>query len=361
MFLIAIIMRVGGDGMPRFVSDSQDCQQRINLSTEALGIMESDMFTFGIKKRSTFLNHVFNNFYEDADASIEIQCDKERQKLLGILGNFQDREKVVECLIKDYKEKLIQRSESYPKEKDIKFRINNENFKYLTEDDTYHEEKHYDKRIGKYFKAVIEEYARKTYRERERVYFSEFFLKIKEAIDEKHQISVELFNESIHRISPYKIVVDPLSMYHYLVGEEYANKEEPEWKTRLFSYRISNIMGIKPIRSKNKSFSEKEKRKMNEELIKRGPQFMSNEVSEVRVRLTKNGIDKYRRLLHLRPAYCEVVEDNIYIFNCTEAQAEFYFFKFGVDAQILAPPFLAERFKIMYENAAKIYVKKDSN
>ena len=43
------------------------------------------------------------------------------------------------------------------------------------------------------------------------------------------------------------------------------------------------------------------------------------------------------------------------MFQCTEAQAEFYFFKFGKDAQIVRPLRLREKFQAMYEAAAGAY------
>ena len=52
----------------------------------------------------------------------------------------------------------------------------------------------------------------------------------------------------------------------------------------------------------------------------------------------------------LRPSYIEK-NDNIYKFDCTLTQAEFYFFKFGKEVKIINPPSLAEKFKAMYHEA----------
>ena len=63
---------------------------------------------------------------------------------------------------------------------------------------------------------------------------------------------------------------------------------------------------------------------------------------------------KYRRQTHLRPVLVRREEDR-FVFQCTLAQAEFYFFKFGKDAEILRPEPLREKVKTMYEEAAKAY------
>lgn len=348
------MIAVGGGTMPRFQSESSDYKQHLNLSAEAFSVMESDMFTFGVKSPSTFLNCVFANFYEDAEASIAIRSEQEENKLLCILDAFQDKVTIVKPLIKSYQDELREKANSYSKSTGFKFRINQSNFMYLTEDDTYHEEKYYE-RIGHYFKAVIEEYAHKPYRDREKIYYAESFSLIAEAVEHKKQISVVLFRGSRHTISPYTVKSDPLSMYHYLVGEEHPQTGNEESIPRFFSYRITNIKEIKLIKSKSAYFTKDERRKLDKALSTRGAQFMNSEASEIRVHLTPNGVNKYQRIVHLRPTYSEILDGNIYVFHCTETQAEYYFFKFGEDAQIIEPASLVSKFKCMYANAVSVY------
>ena len=81
--------------------------------------------------------------------------------------------------------------------------------------------------------------------------------------------------------------------------------------------------------------------------------------AEIHVKLTKAGVNKYRRQTHLRPPLVREL-DGTYVFRCTTAQAEFYFFKFGKDAEILLPMDLRERFKSMYEAAANIYQLRET-
>ena len=66
----------------------------------------------------------------------------------------------------------------------------------------------------------------------------------------------------------------------------------------------------------------------------------------------------YSRLDHMRPAFIkEKTNGNEYVFNCTERQAENYFFKFGEDAEIISPESLRLWFKDMYKSASMIYEK----
>jgi predicted DNA-binding transcriptional regulator YafY len=59
----------------------------------------------------------------------------------------------------------------------------------------------------------------------------------------------------------------------------------------------------------------------------------------------------------LRPQLVELCEGNEFVFKCTEAQAEFYFFKFGKDAEILEPEELRNKLANMYDEALRMYMK----
>lgn len=340
--------------MPRFRSDSLDQQQRLNLSPEAFAVMENDMFVFGVDRYATFLNRVFANYCGDAAASIAVRCEQERDRLTRVLAARQDGEALTALLLRDYQAALTEKARSYPKGRPITFRINNENFRYLTEDDVYHEERYYT-RMGRYFKAVIEEYAGQPYRQRERVYFLGTFRAIEAAIDQERQLSVLLPSGASHSIAPYAVVTDPLSMYHYLVGKDCTPPGTESDAPRYFSYRVTNLTRLRVLKSKSGHLTKQERRQLEEELAVRGAQFMSGGVERICVRLTPDGVKKYRRLLHLRPAYTEIQDGSLYVFACTPAQAEFYFFKFGPDAQVISPASLAETFKERYAAAARLY------
>lgn len=55
--------------------------------------------------------------------------------------------------------------------------------------------------------------------------------------------------------------------------------------------------------------------------------IMSGAITTVRIALSDQGIQKYKRLLHLRPNYVSISDDgHVYTFNCSLNQIEFYFF-----------------------------------
>lgn len=69
----------------------------------------------------------------------------------------------------------------------------------------------------------------------------------------------------------------------------------------------------------------------------------------------------YESQLHLRPPFIARTESSdatwIYDFSCTQAQAQFYFFKFGPEAEVLYPPHLRTIFISQYANAIAQYKK----
>ena len=93
---------------------------------------------------------------------------------------------------------------------------------------------------------------------------------------------------------------------------------------------------------------------MEDTIQKRGVQFLLSEDDTISVRLTEKGVEMYHRQIHLRPS-APKIEGDIYIFSCSLSQAEFYFFKFGAEAEMISPPELVEIFRNKYEKAYKLY------
>ena len=106
-----------------------------------------------------------------------------------------------------------------------------------------------------------------------------------------------------------------------------------------------------------------EKETLREKIALRGVQFLIGEEKDIIVKMNDSGKEKYNRLRHLRPKYIEIKENDEdndeyrheYKFNCTEAQAEFYFLKFGKDAKIISPESLRDKFKKSYKEAFELY------
>ena len=344
-------------------------QHRINLSPIAENVLESDRLSFSQDgkaiKDQVIRNIIIRNYYKEADASVErrlIQYGQELDDLLNPLTclNSSDRLNVKIKLIDKRKKVLKEKANRYSKDKTTsrQLNLNRENYAYFAcgeEDDEGEicaEDEHY-KNLSQYLKSLIEEYARLPYVKREVIYFKPRFQTIGQAIEDKRRLKVTISNGSRYFICPYKVCTDPLATANYLVG--YSKPIDHEWeKPVLASFRISALKDIK--NTKKQVHLTIEQRNEIEHYIKmRGVQFLVWNEEEIRVRLTDNGHQKYNRQHNLRPSVARIEDDGSLIFNCTQSQAEFYFFKFGEDAEILSPLKLRERFAELYCRAAERY------
>ncbi|MBM6938932.1 WYL domain-containing protein [Pseudoflavonifractor phocaeensis] len=348
--------------MPFVIKDEDqggNNKQHLNLSTLAYEVISSDMFTFGEEKLSGFINTVFEYYYPLAEASIGRSLNRligELDKCLSnIPGDEKTKQQVLERLVSQKKERLIEKAKSYESGKTFKFWLNKRNLEYLTERNSECcEERYYTKR-GKYIKCVLEEYARLPYIDREKIYFSPLMEEIQAAIRDKSQLRVVTGRDVIYSVYPYDILSDPLSTTNYLVGycTRYGNSEDEK---RPCSFRISALKSIRQEKSKSAFLKASLWKQLSQTITSRGVQFLVGNETEIHVKLTKAGVTKYRRQTHLRPPFVREQDNGIYVFQCTTAQAEFYFFKFGKDAEIIHPAELRNKFKIMYEAAINTYI-----
>lgn len=333
-------------------------KQHLNLSTLAYEVILSDMVTFREEKLSGFINTVFEHYFPIAEASISRTLNHLKGELSkhisDILGDEKTKIRVLEKLVSQKKDSLIKKAESYESGKTFKFWLNKRNLDYLSEPSSECSEDKYYSRRGKYIKSVLEEYARLPYIEREKIYFSPFMGEIQNAIHEERQLRIMTDKDMIYSVYPYEILSDPLSTANYLVG--YCTRYDyPEDEKRPCSFRISTLKSVRLEKSKSAFLKDSVRKQLSKTIASRGVQFMVGNETEIHVRLSKEGVHKYRRQTHLRPPLVRT-EDDVYVFQCTAAQAEFYFFKFGKDGEILHPIDLRERFKSMYEAAANTYI-----
>ena len=350
-----------GDGMAFIARDengAENSKQHLNLSAFAYEVLSYDMFAFGEEKLSGFLNTVFEYYYPQAEASISLRLNDLQgmlsKTLDGFAGDIKTKERIIKTLVAQKKDSLLKKAGSYEKGISFKFWINKKNLEYLTQEHSECCEELYYPRRGQYIKCVIEEYARLPYIERELVFFKPFVDATEEAIREEKRLRVVTGRGSVYSVYPYKILHDPLSTANYLVGCR-KRYDCPDGEKLPCSFKLSALASVRVERSKSAFMREREKRKLVEKISSRGVQFMVGNEAEIHVRLTDAGICKYRRQAHLRPALLEKRGEDIFVFRCTTAQAEFYFFKFGRDAEILLPLELRKKFISMYEHAADVY------
>lgn len=358
-----------------FVINSIDQKQHINLSEEAWIKIDEDMRNFyfndGRANLSGFLNTVFTNFYEEAEASISYRMDElydelERTFSDPLFDKYDEKTKrdFVNRIVMVKQNRLVKKVRSYPKGQGRKFRINNQNVAILEESI---DDKFYEGSLGLYLKGIFEEYARKPYDEREKIFFKQTLNIIRLSIAQKKRLKLSLKEkgyadgsirmERKFYVSPHSVVVDKTSKFNYLVGfaqEILPNGEIAE--ERMVSFRIARINQIRMMSSKSGRLTLIKQRTLEQELASKGPQFLSGDIIEAVVRFTEKGIENYQRQINMRPQYTRKIDDYTYVFHCPEVQMIYYFFKFGRDATILAPESLREKFRQRYQSALNNYL-----
>ena len=333
-------------------------KQHLNLSPLAYAVLQNDMFAFGQDKQSGFINTVLENYCPTANASISRTLRRIEGELFQLLTDIPDdndvKNQIISELLKQ-NEKCLLDNISYEGGRAFKFWLNKNNLEYLTRNNSECEEEKFYASRGKYIKSILEEYARLPFVERERIYFLPLFEKINQAIENQYQLRmVTEADFTVYSVYPYQILSDPLSTTSYLVGYSVPYGDSGR-KKRPCSFKISALKSVTVEKSKSAFLKKSEKDTLKQTISSLGVPFMIGEMAEILIHFTPDGLHKYHRLTHLRPAFTEKRENDIYVFKCSLAQAEFYFFKFGADAEIISPPELRNRFRAMYDAALHIY------
>lgn len=340
-----------------------EARQHLNLSNFAYNIIDVDKFTFQEKPSFTqMINRIFETYRDYADASIENACANYIEQLevrLEAIPESSEKKNTINALADSYKERLIETANSYPRECPFKVQMNKQNFEYLASwRDT---EGAYDDVPGRFIKAVLEEYSRKPFVERESIIFRSLIEKINYCIETHSLISITLYSGSRYEVRPYKVLIDQGNNYHYLVG--YSCRERTKEETPS-SFRVSNIKECEPKGGRSGRITEQQKKELESKIRSVGVQFLLQNTETIRVRLSKYGKRMYESQIHLRPAFSkrEALDEGswIYEFNCTQLQAQYYFFKFGPDAEVLSPESLRKRFSVSYEKALLLYSMNDN-
>lgn len=350
-------------------------KQHLNLTDYAWNIIDRDIFTFCTEQKnptiSFYLNRILENYYEESPANLTSLYKKSEKKYAALLSEYpedtmtaQIKNHLIRKLCHTDIEQTVSNLLVYPKGRGHKFRLNNENYERITHlNDTTLESRIF-KKPGNYLKAFFESYCRLPYIERERIFFLKTILEIENALLRQCSLSVTLTNNLRFSVKPYKIETDRHHNFNYLIGlccpypfETDLENTIPSSEPHCASFRISRIVSAQCRYRNPSSLSSEEISDMESEIKKKGVPFLLNDISETAVRLTDEGVRKYNSMLHLRPPYTNKTSDNIYFFHVSEMQIEFYFFKFGKDAEILSPESLRNKFHMEYSEACSVYDK----
>lgn len=350
--------------MSQFAEFNPENKLRIPLSMYAAQIIETDCINFSLKK-TTLINTIILNYYQIAACSIGLRLKDYQKELSNHLNTVEAKnyENLIRKITMGRANDLI---DKYAKRKltDVNWQITlNKRVKHLlTEDPSTNEELYYGNKPGHYIRSLIEEYTQLPYYQREAIVFQHLLQKIEDSINNQYLITLTNNKLVTLIMKPYKIIKDPLSMYHYLVGliisppnyveDAITHKEY----SRVQSIRISRLTNVNVLTFQSANISFQEEKQILAELDSKGVQFVSGDESVIKIWLSDYGIKKYESQIHLRPiGKIDSNDSHLFTFECTEAQILYYFFSFGHDVKILYPDSLADKFRSMYKMALSHY------
>ncbi|MCI8284807.1 MAG: WYL domain-containing protein [Firmicutes bacterium] len=347
---------------------NENHRQHINLSSYAWYIVYHDINAFQSAQKeytlSGFINHIFINFYNQSCANLSSAYSAKfneysrlihRQSKLDLSES--EKQHLIETLCDSYIKEQADRLISFPKGEGKKIRLTNEVYQIISGYTDSSAESHYFKKPGIFLKAIIEEYSRLTYIDREFIFYRNIIDELNNAISQKCTISIKLINGKQFIVIPYKILPDKASSYNYFLGLARFSHRDPKVKNEynIASFRVSRIVSAVCNYEDKQSIDIETRKGFEKAITEKGIQFLLNDIDEILIRLTSEGIKKYNSMLYLRPEYTKIIDNDIYVFHSTPMQIEFYFFKFGKDAEILFPAELRSRFAYHHAEATEIY------
>lgn len=365
-----------------------ELKQHLNLSDNAWLVIDEDIKNFYDSEEkesfSGFLNRIFRNFYQKADASINLRYMEKADELENLYSSSEfsslDKKTIkmfIDKYARVYENELKGKALSYSAGYGQKFRIDTKSLDILRDVD---EANYYDNTIGLYLKAIYEEYVTKPKHIREQIFYADILSEIKRSIENEKKLKISLLSkvstdEKKHYVrkfyvSSYKVVQDKTNSYNYLIGyaeeiKEFETEDETGRKVRSSTvaekspccFRLSRIEKADMMSSMGAHISKEHATELDKMLVERTAMFMSSEPIDIKVIFTNKGLESFRRQLYLRPQFYEIDKNDkhIYTFHCTEIQATNYFFKMGWDANIVEPTYLHDKFMKRYERALKSY------
>lgn len=335
---------------------NDDFRIHINLSNYAWNIIYEDMFNFcrdELNSVSGFINDIILNFYQDANASLQIRCDEISSNYEELLSEVNLNTKVdpsilysvIDFATTSFKSKVIEELNTYTKDSHKKIKLRNATAKMLQDSQ---EDSYYDGNAGSYIKALLEEYTRLPFIKREAIFCKQHFEIINNAIHNRKQLRITTRTGKEFEAIPFKIMSDRLGIFNYLVAIDSTSRQP-------VAYRISKV-NLKII-SKNGKIDKHYENIINQKLLESDVSFLTKDNIRAVIKLDKYGIQKYNSQLHMRPSYTEILEGDRYVFNCSEDQIKFYFIKFGSSAVIEEPIRLAKSVRNFYKYALDRYQK----
>ncbi len=350
-----------------FTGINEQNKQRVNILPGAYSCIKQDVRDFNLKNVDTLINKVLR-YNERHSLTTEMHLKKYISSLsadLTDMGIGNELEMITDAMYEREVQRIKKLNDSNPTHRrnqaGFYMRISNEVRRWLESD--INTENEYYLSLEQYINAQIELYAHKSNYERESIIFDDIISQLNGYIKESTWLDV-YYREptTVHRIFPITVDSDRLNTHAYLACYRLVDRG----KIVPITYRITSLPAdIRPIEYDDAVITDDMISRMSDFISERGIQFLAFEPVDIDVRLTSSGIKSYERTLPLRPDCKKAVRHDdrehperswaVYSFYCTEKQAEYYFLKFGKDAEILSPDSLRNRFKAAYEETLHIY------
>lgn len=359
---------------------NKDNKQYLNLSTFAKDILDYDRYNFGLA-REGIVNKILYEYREDADASIALRLQERKSQLYDLCDNIDESTEIfIDKILSHYEKELIGKSSPaekpfYNKRDDPRYkyvRIHNQNALRIYNTNYCLESAYYNDKACNYIKAIIEEYAKKPFYEREQIMLKRTLEFLQSAIDSGYHLAIKI-NGKKYEVRPYRIMLDEQNIYHYLVGKSFSyetdaermmrkSKGEPPPHQDIVSLRVSRLK-LKDMRFiKDKERTTKityfEEQDIKKKISESGVMFLLGHAVKITLILSENGYNKYMLRLNQRPALKALEDPGSFETFCTFRQFHNFFFDFGKDLEIISPVELREAFCKRYKDALANYINE---
>lgn len=336
--------------------NNSDEKIRYNLTYRAYSIISDDMLTFNEKTLSKFIQRIFINFKDDAEASISLELLKKKAGYDASLSVLSEkilpdnlRSKVTGTLKNDIQKQLTEKYCHLSRDVSLSLRPQNEFYDYICSEECT-EDKYY-KNAGSYIQAIAENYSSLPFHERELIYFKTVYEKIQFSLFAPHRkVRIRTISNEIYSFSPLGIIKDSLGMSNYLIGytDRDGEKRAASFKlSRIKDYSITNI--LYPSRERKEDLKS-----IEEELRREKLPFLIGDNELITVEFTEEGLLNYKKWQYNRPDYTEA-NGNIIVFDCSRYQATSYLSRFGETAKVISPPDYADELCRFFKTAYKRY------
>ena len=324
---------------------------KVNIPFDVNRCLENDMKSFGFIKndgninKNKFINLLLKNYYLVFSSQEDKLIKKIENHLFSNYSLSIDKN-IANEILSISKQQVYE--EKYYNDYSMQFIIIKENEKIFNTIEKYYLR---NRSISQYFREMFISYATHKQDYREKLLFPDLVNKIEKAISENKKIIITFKNNESIIMDPFALDQTKEELYNYLIGVTNNIDGTREICSRKL-HKIDNVI----ISNDELVISKKEKYYLTK-TMEHGSQFPINQVCDSIIELTTKGEKNYNDFYLNRPKYYKK-EGNKYYFDCSYAQLEFYFFKFGKDVQIISPLNLRNRFSKKYHQALDNYRKQ---